>query len=55
MGMFDTVYAALDCAFCGRKYRYTPLSYEQAEREIRKTKREQIESRQKFLSSSYRS
>ena len=38
MGMFDTVYAALDCPFCGREYRYTPLSYEQAEQEIKKTK-----------------
>ena len=49
MGMFDTVNAALDCPFCGRKYRYTPLSYEQAEREIKKTKQDQIEARQKFL------
>ena len=49
MGMFDTVYAALDCPFCGRKYRYKPLSYEQAEQEIKKTKQDQIVSRQKFL------
>ena len=49
MGMFDTVYAALDCPFCGRKYRYKPLSYEQAEQEIKKTKQDQIESRQKFM------
>jgi uncharacterized Zn-finger protein len=49
MGMFDTVYAALDCPFCGRKYRYTPLSYEQAECEIKKTKQDQIETRRKFL------
>ena len=55
MGMFDTVYAALDCPFCGRKYRYTPISYEQAEREIKKTKQEQIASRQKFLQSKKRS
>lgn len=49
MGMFDTVYAALDCPFCGREYRYTPLSYEQAEQEIKETKQGQIETRQKFL------
>ena len=49
MGMFDTVYAALECPFCGRKYHYTPLSYEQAEQEIKKTKQDQIEARQKFL------
>ena len=49
MGMFDTVYAALNCPFCGKEYCYTPLSLEQAEREIKKTKQDQIEARQKFL------
>jgi hypothetical protein len=27
MGMFDTVYAELDCPFCGRQYRYSPMSW----------------------------
>jgi hypothetical protein len=39
MGMFDTVYAALDCPFCGRTYRHTPLSHEQAAEEIKKYKK----------------
>jgi len=49
MGMFDTVYVALECPFCGREFLYTPLSYKQAEQEIKKTKQDQIEMRQKFL------
>ena len=49
MGMYDTVYAELDCPFCGRQYRHTPLTQEQAEKEIRKYKQRQIETRQDFL------
>ena len=47
--MYDTVYAELDCPFCGRQYRHTPLTQEQAEKEIRKYKQRQIETRQDFL------
>ncbi len=49
MGMYDTVYAELDCPFCGRQYRYSPMSWEDAEREVKHNKEWQIESRQKFL------
>jgi hypothetical protein len=38
MGMFDTLYGELDCPFCGRQYRHTPISWEQAERECREQK-----------------
>lgn len=49
MGMYDTVYAELSCPFCGRQYRYSPMSWEEAEREVKQHKEWQIESRQKFL------
>lgn len=49
MGMFDTIYAELDCPFCGRKYRHTPLTQEQAENEVREYKQRQIESRRRHL------
>jgi DNA-binding XRE family transcriptional regulator len=38
MGMFDTIYAELVCPFCGRQYRHTPLSWEQAKRECEERK-----------------
>lgn len=47
--MFDTVYAELDCPFCGRQYRHDPLTYEQAEKEVRESKQRQIQSRQDYL------
>lgn len=49
MGMYDTIYAELDCPFCGRQYRHAPLTQEQAEKEIREYKQHQIQSRQDFL------
>jgi hypothetical protein len=49
MGMYDKVYAELDCPFCGRQYRYAPMSWEDADREVKHHKQWQIESRQKFL------
>lgn len=49
MGMFDIVYAELDCPFCGKAYRHTPLSYAQAARDIKEHKQHQVDSRQKFL------
>lgn len=49
MGMYDTVYAELDCPFCGRQYRHSPLTYEQAEKEVKEYKQRQIESRRKHL------
>lgn len=47
--MFDTVYAELDCPFCGRRYRHSPLTQEQAEKEVREFKQREIRSRQDFL------
>jgi DNA-binding XRE family transcriptional regulator len=38
MGMYDTIYAELVCPFCGRQYRHTPLSWEQAKRECEERK-----------------
>lgn len=43
MGMFDTIYAELDCPFCGRQYRHTPLSREQAERECEEWEARELE------------
>jgi hypothetical protein len=43
MGMFDTVYAELDCPFCGRQYRHTPLSWEQAMQECKEIKERELE------------
>jgi len=42
MGMFDTIYAKLDCPFCGRQYRHTPLSLEQAKRECEEWKEREL-------------
>jgi MoaA/NifB/PqqE/SkfB family radical SAM enzyme len=49
MGMYDIIYAELDCPFCGRQYRNAPLTQEQAEKEIWEYKQHQIQSRQDFL------
>jgi DNA-binding XRE family transcriptional regulator len=38
MGMFDTIYVELDCPFCSRQYRHTPLSWEQAKRDCENRK-----------------
>lgn len=42
MGMFDTIYAELDCPFCGWQYRHTPLSWEQAKRECEEWKEREL-------------
>ena len=42
MGMFDTIYAELVCPFCGRQYRHTPLSWEQAKRECKDWKEREL-------------
>ena len=42
MGMFDTIYAELICPFCGRQYRHTPLSLEQAKRECEEHKEREL-------------
>lgn len=42
MGMFDTIYAELICPFCGRQYRHTPLSWEQAKRECEEWKEREL-------------
>ncbi|MDI6768065.1 MAG: hypothetical protein QMD04_00135 [Anaerolineales bacterium] len=47
--MFDTVYAELDCPFCGRQYRYSPMTWEDSEREVKQHKQWQVESRQRHL------
>jgi len=49
MGMYDTVYAELDCPFCGRQYRYQPKSWEEAEKEVKENKQYQLETRQKII------
>ena len=49
MGMFDTIYAELDCPFCGRQYHHAPLTHEHAEQEVMEYKQQQIQSRQKYL------
>ena len=49
MGMFDTVYAELDCPFCGRRYHYQPMSWEEAEKKVKKNIQRQFETRQKIL------
>ena len=49
MGMYDTVYAELVCPFCGKQYRHSPMRWEEAEREIKRHKQWQIESRRTFL------
>jgi uncharacterized Zn-finger protein len=49
MGMYDTVYAELDCPFCGKQYRYTPLTQAEAMKEIQEHKQEQIEARLRHL------
>ncbi|MDP3185973.1 MAG: hypothetical protein Q8M58_11930 [Anaerolineales bacterium] len=47
--MFDTVYAELDCPFCGRQYRYTPMTWEDAESKMKQHKQWEVESRQRHL------
>ena len=49
MGMYDTVYAELDCPFCGRQYRYTPLTQAEAVKEIQEYKQLQMEARLRHL------
>ena len=49
MGMFDTIYAELDCPFCGKQYRHSPLSLEEAQKEIAENKENQIKRRKDFL------
>jgi hypothetical protein len=49
MGMYDTVYAELTCPFCGKEYRHSPLTMEQAKKEIAEHKEDQIKNRQDFL------
>lgn len=49
MGMYDTVYAELDCPFCGRQYRYTPLTQAEAMKEIQEYKQQQMEARLRHL------
>jgi hypothetical protein len=49
MGMYDTVYAELDCPFCGRQYRYIPLTQSEAVKEIQEYKQLQMEARLRHL------
>jgi hypothetical protein len=42
MGMFDTVYAELECPFCGRQYCHTPISWELAERDCKEQKENEL-------------
>lgn len=52
MGMFDTIYAELDCPFCGYQFRYAPMTWEAAEAEVRANKQFQIEERKRELDGS---
>jgi len=45
MGMYDTIYAELDCPFCGKQYRYSPMTWEEAEQMILDHKQSQLEYR----------
>ncbi|MFO7944282.1 MAG: hypothetical protein R6U51_08295 [Anaerolineales bacterium] len=47
MGVYDTVYAELDCPACGRKYWYAPMSWEEAERRAKENKQRQLRCYQK--------
>jgi len=47
MSMYDTVYAEMECPFCGQEYRYTPMSWNEAEQKARDNKRWQLKIRQK--------
>lgn len=47
--MYDTIYTELNCPFCGRQYRHSPMSWEEAECEVKRHKQSQVESRQDFL------
>jgi hypothetical protein len=49
MGMYDTVDAELDCPFCWRQYRYTPLTQAEAMMEIQEYKQQQMEVRHRYL------
>lgn len=49
MGMYDTIYAELDCPFCGKQYRYSPMTSERAAQELREHKQWHIETREKHL------
>ncbi len=40
--MFDTIYADLDCPFCGRQFRHMPLSWEQAQQDCRERKEREL-------------
>lgn len=51
MGMFDIIYTELDCPFCGKQYRYSPLTSQQATQELRERKQWQIDTRKKYLRS----
>jgi hypothetical protein len=47
MGMFDTIYAELDCPFCGKQFRYTPMTWEEAKKEVVAAKHWKLEQREK--------
>ena len=49
--MFDTVYAELDCPFCGYMFRHTSMTWEAAEAEVRARKQFQTKERERELRS----
>jgi len=49
MGMFDTIYAELDCPFCGNSFRYSPLTWDEAKAEIERKKQSHLQIREKAL------
>jgi hypothetical protein len=49
MSMNDTVFAELDCPFCGKQYRHHTMTWEEAESELKHSKQFQLELRQQIL------
>ena len=43
MRLYDTVYAELDCPFCGKQYRHTPMTREKAEKLVKQNKQNHLD------------
>jgi hypothetical protein len=43
MGYYDTIFAELDCPFCGKQYRHTPVTREKAEKLAKQNKQKKID------------
>ncbi len=47
--MFDTIYAELDCPFCGKQFRYAPTTWDEAKAKIEDKKQWHLQTREKAL------